>query len=105
MGDKTVVKFPFDMSTFFFDCRPTKCKCTKEEEPRKVTELGCPNGGTPHCPKMKEPTFAGKDECICADGVAPKCEDTNEYLKCPDGADYDLKLGNPGAYLSQCTRP
>merc|ERR1712012_355687 len=23
-ADKTVVKFPFDMSTFFFDCRPTK---------------------------------------------------------------------------------
>ena len=26
-ADKSVVKFPFDMSTFFFDCRPTKVSC------------------------------------------------------------------------------
>ena len=25
-GNKEVVKFPFDMSTFFFDCRPTKVR-------------------------------------------------------------------------------
>ena len=31
-GNKEVVKFPFDMSTLFFDCRPTKVRMLSDKE-------------------------------------------------------------------------
>ena len=67
-----------------------QCKCKSEAQPKKVTGLGCAQGGTPYCPDVKEPTFvckdgtkfsrndvlrhqaAGRDECVCADGVMPR---------------------------------
>ena len=77
----------------------------------KVTKMGCRNGGFPNCPRSNnnlckdgtsvnrnlfiEHRLAGGGGCICADGVMPKCRDTNDYIKCPDGSDVDWNLGGP----------
>ena len=97
-----------------------QCKCKGEAQPKKVTGLGCAKGGTPYCPDVKEPTWVckdgtkysrndilrhqatGRDECVCRDGVMPKCLNTKDYIKCPDGSDWDINFGNPGTYLTTC---
>ena len=102
---------------------PFQCKCVEATQPRKVTSLGCAQGGTPSCPDIKEPTnlvcrdgtmFSRNDvlrnqaqaeeSCICPDGIMPKCQNTKDHLKCPDGSDFDLNIGNPGPYVSLCEK-
>ena len=75
----------------------------------KVTKLGCKNGGFAYCPRpnnnyCKDGThltrdvfvayrLEGRKGCICRDGIMPKCLDTNDHMKCPDGTDIDWSIG------------
>ena len=45
------------------------------------------------------PKLAGSERCICADGVMPKCKDTNDYIKCPDGSYVDWSIGGPQDFV------
>ena len=69
--------------------------------------MGCKNGGFPYCPRpnnnyCKDGThlvrsvyldykLKGGEGCVCKDGIMPKCKDTNDYVKCPDGSDIDWR--------------
>ena len=71
--------------------------------------MGCKNGGFPSCPKSwtlycKDGTLLdrerffqlkikGQKGCICKDGIMPRCKDTEDVRKCPDGSDIDWTLG------------
>ena len=71
--------------------------------------MGCKNGGFAFCSRagllyckdgthLDRPRFfryllEGREGCICEDGVMPRCKDTNEVRKCPDGGDIDWSLG------------
>ncbi len=73
--------------------------------------MGCKNGGTPYCPRKnnlycKDGThldrevflnykLEGHSGCICRDGIMPRCLDTGDVFKCPDGSDVDWTLGGP----------
>ena len=94
-----------------------------------MTDFGCKKGGTPYCPNLKkneEPVMVCKNgelktrndilrtqalqfkkkqfACICPDGIMPKCRNSKDYLKCPDGSDIDFSLGSPGAYVNECNK-
>ena len=88
-----------------------QCKCNGSKKVQKVTKLGCKKGGFPYCPRpnnnyckdgtnlTRDVFFAykldGRKGCICRDGIMPKCQDTNDYIKCPDGSDIDWSIGGP----------
>ena len=95
--DNKVVKFPFDMTTIFFTCRPKKvsfrqvlqfneclkrlkcefflqCKCLGDNRPKKLTGMGCKKGGMPWCP----PTDKRQTDSVCRDGTPMYM---NEVLK------------------------
>ena len=36
-------------------------------------------------------SMKGSEGYVCKDGIMPKCKDTNDYLKCPDGSDIDWR--------------
>ncbi len=87
---------------------------------KKVTGLGCKEGGTPFCPNTTDKEYFCKDgskvfinhllkyqlaertDCICADGIAPRCRKTGEQVVCPDGAPIDFSIGKPGNFLDGC---
>ena len=92
-----------------------QCKCNGSKKVQKVTKIGCKQGGFPYCPRpnnnyCKDGTnltrdifFANKLDghkgCICKDGIMPKCKDTNDYIKCPDGNDIDWSIGGPREFI------
>ena len=77
--------------------------------------MGCKNGGFPFCPRSNnnfckdgtnvnrklfiENKLAGSKKCICDDGIMPKCKDTNDYIKCPDGSYVDWNIGGPQDFV------
>ena len=77
--------------------------------------MGCKSGGFPSCPRhnnlvCKDGTLLtwatffsfkleGYKGCLCRDGIMPKCIDTDDVIKCPDGSDIDWKLGGPEEYV------
>ena len=93
--DNKIVKFPFDMTTVFFDCRPKKvsskatfsnmgkfesglffqCKCVGDDKPKKVTGIGCKNGGYPWCPY----TNKRQTDSVCRDGTPMYMNDVLTY--------------------------
>ena len=78
--------------------------------------MGCRNGGVPTCPRSNnnlckdgtninrkvfiEHKLKGTGDCICVDGIMPKCKDTNDYIKCPDGGDVDWGIGGPRDFVN-----
>jgi hypothetical protein len=73
--------------------------------------MGCANGGFPYCSEKnflycKDGTHLdrtkfltykldGRVGCVCKDGIMPRCKDTGETFKCPNGDDVDWSLGGP----------
>lgn len=118
--DNAVANFPFDMATFFFECRPRRCKCKNDKKVKKVTALGCADGGIPYCPNIVDKHYFckdgskvflnqlleyqrdGQEGCICKDGIAPRCSNTGDLVQCPDGSHIDLSFGKPGNFLDGC---
>jgi len=120
--DNSIVKFPFDMTSVFFTCRPKKCKCIGDSKPKKLTGMGCKNGGMPWCPytnkrqtdsvcRNGDPMYMNgvlkyreefRSDCICKDGFSPRCRETNSWKKCPDGEDYDPSADPWGGYAQRC---
>ena len=78
--------------------------------------MGCRNGGVPTCPTSNnnfckdgtninrkafiEHKLKGRGDCICVDGIMPKCKDTNDYIKCPDGGDVEWGIGGPRDFVN-----
>ena len=92
-------------------CILLQCKCNGDNKVKKVTKMGCENCGFAFCPRLRtlyckdgtlldRPHFfqymlEGRKGCICKDGIMPRCEDTDDVFKCPDGSDVDWRLGGP----------
>ena len=103
MFKRKINKFPIFLTSLF------QCKCNGDRKVKKVTKMGCKNGGFAFCPRLRtlyckdgtlldRPRFfqyllEGSRGCICNDGIMPRCEDTNDVRKCPDGSDIDWSLG------------
>ncbi len=85
-----------------------------------MTGLGCAKGGFPYCPNLDQVYFckdgttcfrndllkyqlAGRKDCICPDGISPRCISDNDLVKCPDGSYPDPSVGKPGEYYNGCS--
>ena len=85
-----------------------QCKCNGDKKVKKVTKMGCKKGGFAFCPRLRtlyckdgtllertrffQYSLEGRKGCICEDGIMPRCEDTDDVRKCPDGSDIDWSL-------------
>ena len=92
-----------------------------DNKAKKVTGLGCKNGGMAWCPHSNgtqtdvvcrdgtpmpmndvlEYRAAFRSDCLCQDGFSPRCRETNSSKKCPDGSDYDPSVE---PYTRRCRR-
>ena len=92
-----------------------------DNKAKKVTGLGCNNGGMAWCPQSNgtqtdvvcrdgtpmpmndvlEYRAAFRSDCLCKDGFSPRCRETNSSKKCPDGSDYDP---SSEPYTQKCRR-
>merc|ERR1712165_76688 len=120
--DNSVVHFPFDMATFFFNCRPKRCKCKGDKKAKKVTGLGCAKGGFPYCnAKTTDRNYFCKDgqrawlkfliqyqidgrkDCFCKDNSLPRCINSGQPAQCPDGSLPDFKVYSAD-FLKECKK-
>ncbi len=100
----------------FFQCRAKRCKCNGKV--RVVTGFGCPKGGIPDCPKeyelyckdgtnlsptrvMRHKMVTGRvQNCICKDGIMPRCKTTGDVPKCPGTEEEpDFSLGGAEDFI------
>ena len=93
---------------------PLQCKCVDSNQVKKIVKMGCKNGGFPSCPRhnnlvCKDGTvldwttffnykLEGHKGCLCGDGIMPRCKDTDDVIKCPDGSYIDWNIGGPEDY-------
>ncbi len=35
----------------------------------------------------------GRTDCLCSDGIMPRCKETGEFPRCPGGEELDHNLG------------
>ena len=77
----------------------SQCKCLGDNRPKKLTGMGCKNGGMPWCPTTNKPQTDSvcrdgtpmymnevleyrtefRSDCICKDGFSPRCRETNRH--------------------------
>ena len=55
----------------------------------------CKDGTALDRPRLFQYMLEGRDGCICEDGIMPRCENTDDLMKCPDNSDVDWSLGGP----------